>query len=159
MTQINMIREELVDHRQWITKEKFNRVLAVYQALPGPEAMELCCYFGFVSRGRVGSVIAGLGFLLPGFIFMIILISIYVNTNPLSIPAVGAAFAAMICRATHRISESAIENVWGIIIAIGAAAHAAVHVNFFVSFFHFWTDLSCCSKSHIFGLCHISLVF
>ena len=59
VAQIAMIREELVDERKWITREKFNRILGVYQALPGPEVHEMCIYFGFISRGRLGVFIAG----------------------------------------------------------------------------------------------------
>ncbi len=46
-------------------------VLAV-QVLPGPEATELACYFGRLAGGPIGSVVGGLGFVLPGFILMII---------------------------------------------------------------------------------------
>jgi chromate transporter len=42
VAQIAMIRHELVDEEKWISSERFNRVLAVYQVLPGPEAHELC---------------------------------------------------------------------------------------------------------------------
>ncbi len=45
VAQIAMIRQELVDEERWVTNERFNRVLAVYQVLPGPEAHELCVYF------------------------------------------------------------------------------------------------------------------
>ena len=36
VAQIAMIRQELVDEEKWISKERFNRVLAVYQVLPRP---------------------------------------------------------------------------------------------------------------------------
>ena len=70
VAQIAMIRQELVDEERWIASAQFNRVLAVYQVLPGPEAHELCVYFGMRSRGRWGGVRAGLGFMLPGFVLM-----------------------------------------------------------------------------------------
>ena len=70
VAQIAMIRQELVDEERWINSAHFNRVLAVYQVLPGPEAHELCVYFGMRSRGRWGGVLAGLGFMLPGFLLM-----------------------------------------------------------------------------------------
>ena len=31
VAQINLMRQELVDHEEWITKERFNRVYGVYQ--------------------------------------------------------------------------------------------------------------------------------
>src|SRR4026208_1952285 len=69
--QIAMIRQELVEEEKWISPERFNRVLSIYQALPGPEAHELCVYFGMITGGRVGAFLAGLGFMLPGFILML----------------------------------------------------------------------------------------
>ena len=42
------------------------QVFAVYQALPGPEATEIASYFGLVSKGRLGGLLTGLGFILPG---------------------------------------------------------------------------------------------
>ncbi|HKO32325.1 MAG TPA: chromate transporter, partial [Candidatus Limnocylindria bacterium] len=54
IAQIAMLRRELVDDERWITSERFNRTLAVYQVLPGPEAQELCIYFGMLARGRLG---------------------------------------------------------------------------------------------------------
>src|SRR5688572_1916852 len=68
VAQIAMIRKELVDEERWISDERFDRTLAVYQVLPGPEAHELCVYFGYLARGRVGGLLAGLGFMLPGFL-------------------------------------------------------------------------------------------
>ncbi|MFC6448477.1 chromate transporter, partial [Shinella zoogloeoides] len=40
VAQIGMIRHELVEQERWISSAQFNRVLAVYQILPGPEAHE-----------------------------------------------------------------------------------------------------------------------
>lgn len=50
---------------------KFNRALAVYQVLPGPEAHEIACCM--LARGRFGSILAGLGFMLPGLLLMLLL--------------------------------------------------------------------------------------
>ena len=79
VAQIAMIRQELVEEERWISPERFNRILAVYQVLPGPEAHELCVYFGMLSRGRIGAILAGLGFMLPGFVFMFALSWFYVT--------------------------------------------------------------------------------
>lgn len=73
VAQIAMIRAELVDRRHWIAPDRFNRLLAVVQALPGPEAHELCVHLGIVARGRIGGFLAGAGFMLPGFILMVLI--------------------------------------------------------------------------------------
>ena len=49
----------------------------VYQALPGPEATELACYFGLLAKGYFAAFLAGLGFILPGFLIMLFLSWIY----------------------------------------------------------------------------------
>ena len=71
IAQIAMVRQALVEEERWIGKARFNRLLAVLQALPGPEAHELCVHLGMIARGRLGGLLAGLGFMLPGFVLML----------------------------------------------------------------------------------------
>lgn len=71
VAQIAMIRQILVDEERWISSIRFNRLLAVMQVLPGPEAHELCVHMGMIARGRIGGILAGLGFMLPGFLVML----------------------------------------------------------------------------------------
>jgi hypothetical protein len=52
VAQIALIKDRLVITDQWITMPRFNRVFAVYQILPGPEAAELCMFFGCLAGGR-----------------------------------------------------------------------------------------------------------
>ncbi len=77
VAQIAMLRQALVEEERWVPPERFNRLLAVMQALPGPEAHELCVHLGIVRRGRIGGLLAGLGFLLPGFVLMMALAAGY----------------------------------------------------------------------------------
>lgn len=86
VAQIAMIRGQLVEEERWIEKARFNRLLAVMQVLPGPEAHELCVHMGMIARGRIGGLLAGLGFMLPGFLLML---------------ACGWAYASFIAGQTH----------------------------------------------------------
>ena len=79
--QIAMIKRECVDEEGWVDEEAFKRTLAVYQVLPGPEAHELCVYFGRIRGGRLGGLLAGLGFMLPGFVLMLGLSILYVEAE------------------------------------------------------------------------------
>ena len=138
VAQIGMIRDELVERERWIPKERFNRTLAVYQALPGPEAHELCVYFGTIAGGRIGGLLAGLGFMLPGFLLVLILAAIYVEYGVSStvIAAVLSGFqpavAAMIVRAVVRIGKHALTHPWLWIAAAGGAAAQAVEAPFWI---------------------------
>jgi chromate transporter len=138
--QIAMIRQELVEEEKWISAEKFNRVLSVYQALPGPEAHELCVYFGMIARGRLGALLAGLGFMLPGFLLMLLLSWFYVAYGISSrlfqsiFVGMQPAVAALIVRAVHRIGSHALqENVWLWGIAFMAGLAQLLKVNFLVT--------------------------
>ena len=135
--QIAMIRQELVEEEKWITPEKFNRVLSVYQALPGPEAHELCVYFGMIAGGRFGALLAGLGFMLPGFVLMLALSWFYMSygiNSPLFqsvFTGMQPAVAALIVRAVHRIGSHALhENMWLWGIAFLASIAQLLRVNF-----------------------------
>ena len=139
VAQIAMIRQELVDEERWATNERFNRVLAVYQVLPGPEAHELCVYFGMMAGGRLGAVLAGLGFMLPGFVLMLALSWFYVSYGIAS-PIFAAVFygfqasiGALIVRAVHRIGEHALQDGWLWGIAILSAVAKFFNINFILA--------------------------
>jgi chromate transporter len=135
VAQIAMIRQELVEEERWVTGAQFNRALAVYQVLPGPEAHELCVYFGMLSRGRMGGLVAGLGFMLPGFLLMFALSWAYVRFGLTAagvvavFAAMQAAVAALIVRAVHRIGSHVVTDrwLWGIAIAAAAGQLAGIH--------------------------------
>jgi len=136
VAQIAMIRQELVDEERWVTSEHFNRALAVYQVLPGPEAHELCVYFGMLSRGRWGGVLAGLGFMLPGFLLMFALSWAYVRYGLRAegvaavFAAVQVAVAALIVRAIVRIGSHVVVDRWLAVIALLATAAQVAGVPF-----------------------------
>ncbi len=129
VAQIAMIRRELVEREGWMSSAHFNRLLAVMQALPGPEAHELCVHLGIRARGRLGGLLAGLGFMLPGLVLMMGLAWVYV-TFGMATPAIVAAFMgiqvaviAVIVRAVHRIGEHVLTDplLWALAIGSGAA--------------------------------------
>lgn len=135
VAQIAMIREQLVERERWITRERFHRVLAVYQALPGPEAHEVCVYFGMLARGRAGAIVAGLGFMLPGFALMLLLSWSYVRfgvDSPLwrgAMLGCQGAVAALIVRAVVRIGEHALSSSALWVIAVAAAGSQLAGAN------------------------------
>lgn len=136
VAQIAMIREDLVEREGWISRERFNRVLSVYQALPGPEAHELCVYFGYVAGGRFGGVLAGLGFLLPGLLLMLALSWAYARLGIASFVPEGlfygfqAAVLGLIVAALYRIGRHALTDPWLWMIAIVSLASSLIGVHF-----------------------------
>ena len=132
VAQIAMIRRELVDQDRWMSSAWFNRLLAVLQVLPGPEAHELCVHMGMRARGRMGGLLAGLGFMLPGLILMLGIGWAYVALSPVvgllagAFMGVQAAVVAVIVRAVCKIGAHILEDRWLWAVAVvGFAATLA----------------------------------
>jgi chromate transporter len=129
--QIAMIKHECVDEERWISAETFQKLLAVYQVLPGPEAHELCVYFGRLRGGKLGGFLAGLGFMLPGFVLMLSLSVVYVKANLAGhldelFYGLSAAVGAVVARAVVRLSRTFITGVPLAVIAAAAFVLTAV---------------------------------
>jgi chromate transporter len=125
--QIAMIKRECVDEEKWVDEGSFQRTLAVYQVLPGPEAHELCVYFGRLRGGKLGGFMAGLGFMLPGFLLMLGLSALYVETDIAEdldalFYGLSAAVGALVARALVRLSQSFIRDVPLALIAVAGFA-------------------------------------
>jgi len=138
VAQIAMIKKELVDDEQWVSKEQFNRALAVYQVLPGPEAHELCVYFGMKAGGRWGGFLAGLAFMMPGFLLMLLFTWLYVKfglQSPTVLVIFGGiqvAVVALIVFAVYRIGKHAVVNTVLFIIALLSAIAFFAGINFLI---------------------------
>lgn len=138
VAQIAMIRQQLVDEEDWISPAHFNRLVAVMQVLPGPEAHELCVHLGVRAGGRLGGLAAGLGFMAPGFVLMLALGWLY-TIIPIAgtglaalFLGVQAAVIALIIRAVHRIGEHILANVALWTIALAAAGASLAGASFWI---------------------------
>ena len=138
VAQIAMVKQALVEEERWISPARFNRLLAVMQILPGPEAHELCVHLGMVARGRIGGLLAGLGFMLPGFLLMLGAAWLYkdwIVGNPAMAPiflGVQIAVLAIILRAVQRIGTHILEDrlLWA--LAAGSLAATLAGVPFWI---------------------------
>ncbi|HEX2128907.1 MAG TPA: chromate efflux transporter [Solirubrobacterales bacterium] len=134
--QIAMIKRECVDEEGWVDDENFKKTLAVYQVLPGPEAHELCVYFGRLRGGKLGGFLAGLGFMLPGFLLMLALSILYVEAEISEgldelFYGLAAAVGAIVARALVRLSRNFITDVpLGLIAVAGFALTVWVDAGF-----------------------------
>jgi chromate transporter len=125
--QIAMIKRECVDELGWVSEETFRKTLAVYQVMPGPEAHELCVYFGRLRGGKLGGFLAGLGFMLPGFCLMLGLSIAYVEADLAGqldelFYGLKAAVGALVARALMRLGPAFITDVPLAVLAATAFA-------------------------------------
>src|SRR5687767_10750105 len=125
--QISMISKECVDEEHWVDAETFRKTLAVYQVLPGPEAHELCVYFGRIRGGKLGAFLAGLGFMLPGFLLMLGLSILYVEAGlddrfDELFYGLQAAVGALVAMAIVRLGRKFLNDVPLVLIAVASLA-------------------------------------
>ena len=139
VAQIAMIKRELVEAERWVEPTRFNRLLAIYQVLPGPEAHELCVHFGMMKGRRLGGLLAGLGFMLPGLVLILAAAWLYQRLD-FRHPLIAAVFVgiqigviALVLRAVHRISDHALADRWLWAIAAASAVCAALDVSFWAT--------------------------
>lgn len=77
--QIPLTHRMLVEERGWISERRFLQGLNYAMALPGPEAHQLVTYLGWLLHGTRGGLVAGLLFILPGFVIILALTIAYIT--------------------------------------------------------------------------------
>lgn len=88
--QIALMHKEVVEENQWLTEQQFLNALSFCMLLPGPEAMQLATYAGWRMHGTLGGLVAGLLFVIPGAVVIMVLAAIYSLFG--DVPLVSALF-------------------------------------------------------------------
>lgn len=70
---VGYMQRDLVEQKKWISEDEYKEGLALAQLAPGPLAAQLGIYIGFVHYGLLGATLAGLAFVIPSFIMVVIL--------------------------------------------------------------------------------------
>jgi chromate transporter len=91
--QIALLHRELVDRRRWLSERRYLHALNYCMLLPGPEAMQLATYLGWLMHGVPGGLIAGGLFVIPSVFVLTALASIYALWGQL--PLLASVFAVL----------------------------------------------------------------
>jgi chromate transporter len=125
VAQITMMFNHMVEKRQWLTRDRFVKIMAFCHMLPGPEALQLAIYVGYLKRKRLGGILAGLTFILPGAVAMIVLSWLYVKYGALpqvtnALYVLKSAVLGIIAAGIIKLGRAAIRNLFLAILLIGA---------------------------------------
>ena len=128
--QIALMHRILVDEKRWIDETRFLHALNYCMLLPGPEAMQLATYVGWLMHGTRGGLAAGVLFILPGFIVILALSMAYALLGDLPLVqgilfGLKAAVLAIVAEALVRVSKRALKGPAAVAIAIAAFAAIA----------------------------------
>ena len=123
--QIALMHKEVVESRRWLSEQQFLNALSFCMLLPGPEAMQLATYAGWRLHGTLGGLIAGLLFVVPGAVVIMVLAAIYsVFGNVPLVEAlfygIKAAVLVIVVEALLRVSKKALTKTIHWLIAAAA---------------------------------------
>src|SRR3954465_9155716 len=127
--QIAIMQTELVDKKRWISQSRFLHALNYCMLLPGPEAIQLAIYIGWLLHRTAGGIVAGALFVIPSIFVLWGLSFVYAAYG--SVPWISAIFygfkpvvVAIVAIAVIRIGSKALKNA--VMYAIAVCAFVAL---------------------------------
>lgn len=120
--QIAVMHRIVVDEKKWVGENRFLHALNYCMLLPGPEAQQLAVYLGWLMHRTAGGLMAGILFILPGFLSILALSYIYVLYGDVSVVGglffgLKAAVLAIVLQAVFRIGGRALRSPAMVLIA------------------------------------------
>ncbi len=121
---IALMEREAQQKRGWLTKQEFLDGLAVCNLLPGPASTQLAVYIGWLRCGWRGGLLAGIAFIFPAFVLMLILSWLYFAYGTL--PQLAAFFyglkpivIAIVLATVWRLTKPTLADwrFWSLVIA------------------------------------------
>jgi len=127
--QIALMHRIVVEEKRWLDERRYLHALNFCMLLPGPEAQQLATYVGWRLHGVAGGLAAGLLFVLPGALIVLLLSMLYAGYRDLALVegifyGIKPAVAAIVVEALLRIGRRALKG-W-VHVAIAAAAFVAI---------------------------------
>jgi chromate transporter len=133
---IALLRELVVDRRGWLGDDELEDAIAACNLLPGPASTQLAIYTAWRVRGRLGALVGGLAFILPGLIAILALSALFLAERPPEWvrgagAGAGAAVAAVAVQAGVGLLAPSWRRTptrarWTVYAALGALATATV---------------------------------
>ena len=110
---IGYMHRDLVEQRKWIEEDDYKEGLALAQLAPGPLAAQLAIYLGYVHYRIAGATLAGLAFVLPSFIMVVVLGMAYNHYGGLPwmqavFYGIGASVIGIIAFSTFKLTKKSI---------------------------------------------------
>jgi len=110
---IALLRRLCVDTRGWLDAAEFEDAIAACNLLPGPASTELAIFCAWRVRGRLGAVVGGLAFILPGLIIILVLSALFLaGKPPLWVRGAGAGAGAAVAAVAVQAGWSLLTPSW-----------------------------------------------
>lgn len=129
---VGYMQRDLVERRGWLDRDDFLDGVALGQTMPGPLAAQVSMWVGYLVSGAVGALAVAGAFILPSFLFVLGVATLYVRYSGLSVlqslfygiaPAV-MAIIAMAAVKLARLTNRRDHRLWGISVLVGLVTAA-----------------------------------
>ncbi|RTK95286.1 MAG: chromate efflux transporter [Neisseriaceae bacterium] len=134
---ISLIEQEVCQNKKWVTTEKFAEIFSICKLLPGPFAVQVAICCGYQKSGRIGGFVAGVAFLLPALVLIILLGFLYVhglNTKSTHLRLVFEymqdATLAVILITVFALGKLYIKSITSIVILLSSIIFVWLHPSF-----------------------------
>lgn len=112
-THIALLRTLCVQRRQWLSERAFEDAIAACNLLPGPASTQLAIFCAWRVRGRVGALVGGAAFILPGLIVILALAALFLTgTPPLWVRGAGAGAGAAVAAVAVHAGVGLVPGSW-----------------------------------------------
>jgi len=110
-THIALLRRLCVTERGWIGPTEFEDGIAATNLLPGPASTQLAIFLAWRVRGRLGALVGGVCFIVPGLVAILALSALFLSHDPPqwvkgAAAGAGAAVAAVALNAAMGLMPS-----------------------------------------------------
>jgi chromate transporter len=112
-THIKLLRDLCVDRRRWLGGGDFEDAIAACNLLPGPASTQLAIFCAWRTRGRLGAVVGGVAFIVPGLIVVIALTAVFLaGSPPRWVLGAGAGAGAAVAAVAVRAGATLVPASW-----------------------------------------------
>jgi chromate transporter len=128
---MGQIKQKVVGEYKWLKESEFLQGMALCQLIPGATMVQIVTYVGYRLRGFWGALLSSIAFVLPAFVVLIILSTLYFKMQTLPFIQVlfkvlGTIVIALILNAGISLGKSILKD-WKVIL---------ISVLSFVAFFY-----------------------
>ena len=123
---VGIIQTEAQEKRGWVSRAQFLEGLALVNTLPGPSGIQIAIFLGYARAGWWGGVLAGLGFILPGFCLLLVLTLLYHHYGAL--PRIRHVFyglnpvvVGIFAMSVYRLGQAAVRKWTHVLLTVASA--------------------------------------
>jgi chromate transporter len=126
---IGLMESEFVEKRKWLSRETFLDMIGFTNIIPGPNSTEMASLIGYERAKNVGLILAGVSFILPAFVMVLVLSFVYQQFTSFAVlnsilmgitPIIVAIVLLALIRLAKKVNADGLSwGLFGLILLLG----------------------------------------